>query len=66
VLESDLARIKEEGVQVNRERKRENLKVGGEIGKLEGRWRKSLRGIVEVEIACVGLEEEIRELQSRQ
>jgi hypothetical protein len=32
---------------------------------LEGRWRKALRGIVEVEIACVGMEEEIKELEKQ-
>ena len=63
VLEGELAGLKEEGTRVNRERKRGNLEVGGEIEKLEGRWRKALRGIVEVEIACVGLEEEIKGLE---
>jgi len=65
VLEGELAGLKEEGTRVNRERKRGNLEVGGEIEKLEGRWRKALRGIVEVEIACVGMEEEIKELEKR-
>ena len=66
MLEGELARLKEEGVLVNRDRKRENLEVGAEIGKLEGRWRKALRGIVEVEIAIVGLQEEIEQLQRQQ
>lgn len=66
VLETELGRVKEEGVSVNRERKRENLEVGGEVGLLEQRWRKALRGILEVEIACAGVEEEIRELQQQQ
>jgi pre-mRNA-splicing factor SPF27 len=66
VLEGELVGLKEEGTRVNRERKRGNLEVGGEIEKLEGRWRKALRGIVEVEIACVGLEEEIKQLEAQQ
>jgi len=66
VLEQELARLKEEGVRVNRERKGQNLELGAEIDKLDQRWRKALRGLVEVEIACAGLEEEARELQSRQ
>jgi pre-mRNA-splicing factor SPF27 len=65
VLESELARLKEEGVGVNRERKRENLEFGGEIGKLEGRWRKALRGVVEVEIGCALLEEEVHQLRAQ-
>lgn len=66
ILEQELARIKEEGVQVNRERKGQNLELGGQIDKLAQRWRKALRGVVEVEIACASLEEEIRELEKRQ
>ena len=66
VLEGELARLKEEGVRINRERKRSNLDLGGAIEKLEQRWRKTLRGIVEVEIACAGLEEEIRQMQGQQ
>ena len=63
LLERELAAIKEEGTRVNRERKRQNLEVGGELDKLQGRWRKALRGMVEVEIANAALEEEVRELQ---
>ena len=63
LLETELAQLKEEGVRINRERKRENLELGGEIDKLGQRWRKALRGIMEVEIACAGLEEEVRELE---
>lgn len=63
VLEQELARLKEEGVQVNRERKGEQLELGGQIDKLEQRRRKALRGILEVEIAKVQLEQEIRELK---
>lgn len=66
VLEEELGRLKEEATRVNRERKGQNLEVGGEVGKLEGRWRKALRGVVEVEIACAAMEEEIRQLQGRQ
>jgi pre-mRNA-splicing factor SPF27 len=66
ILEEELARIKEEGVQVNRERKGQNLELGAQIDKLDQRWRKALRGVVEVEIACAGLEDEIRELEKRQ
>lgn len=58
-----MAAVKEEGTRVNRERKRQNLEVGGELDKLQGRWRKALRGMVEVEIANAALEEEVRELQ---
>lgn len=65
LLETELAQLKEEGVRINRERKRLNLESGGEIDKLGQRWRKALRGIVEVEIACVGLEEEVRRLEGQ-
>ena len=63
LLEMELAQLKEEATRINRERKRENLELGGEIDKLGQRWRQALRGIVEVEIACAGLEEEVSELQ---
>jgi pre-mRNA-splicing factor SPF27 len=66
LLETELARLKEEGVRVNRERKRENVELGGQLDTLEQRWRKALRGMVEVEIACAGLEQEIRELERKQ
>ena len=59
----ELARLKEEGIQINRERKREQLELGEQIDKLEARRRKALRGILEVEIANVQLEEEIRQLE---
>jgi pre-mRNA-splicing factor SPF27 len=65
LLEKELAELKEEGVRINRERKRENLELGGEIEKFGQRWRKALRGIMEVEIACAGLEEEIKELEGQ-
>ena len=58
-----LAKLTDEATWINRERKRENLEFGGEIDKLNTRWRKAIRGILEVEIACAGLEEEVRELQ---
>jgi pre-mRNA-splicing factor SPF27 len=60
VLEQELAELKEEAVRVNRERKHAHLEVGGQIDKLNQRWRKAIRGIVEVEIACAGLEDEIQ------
>ena len=63
VLEMELARLKEEGIQINRERKREQLELGEQIDKLEARRRKALRGILEVEIANAQLEEEIRQLE---
>jgi len=66
ILEGELSRLKEEGVIVNRERKGQNLELGAQIDKLDQRWRKALRGVVEVEIACASLEEEIRELQAKQ
>jgi pre-mRNA-splicing factor SPF27 len=65
VLEGELGRVKEEGTRVNRERKRQNLELGGEIEKLEARWRKALRGIVEVEIACAAMEEEITQIKTQ-
>jgi len=65
VLETELARLKEEGVQVNRERKREQLELGGQIDRLEQRRRKALRGILEVEIANAQLEQEIQDLERR-
>jgi len=66
LLETELAKVKEDGVKVNRERKAMNLELGGEIDKLKQRWRKALRGVVEVEIANAVLEEEIRELEKQQ
>jgi hypothetical protein len=60
VLETELAELKEEGIRVNRERKHAHLEAGGQIDKLDQRWRKALRGVLEVEIACAGLEEEIQ------
>ena len=63
LLEMELAQLKEEATRINRERKRQNLELGGEIDKLGQRWRKALRGIVEVEIACAGLEDEVSQLQ---
>jgi pre-mRNA-splicing factor SPF27 len=63
LLETEFAQLKEKSVRINRERKRLNLESGGEIDKLGQRWRKALRGVVEVEIACAGLEEEVRQLE---
>jgi pre-mRNA-splicing factor SPF27 len=65
ILETVLAQLKEEGTEVNRERKRQNLELGGKIDELGQRWRKALRGVIEVEIACAGLQEEIRELEGQ-
>ena len=65
VLETELARLKEEGVQINRERKREQVELGGQIDRLEQRRRKALRGILEVEIANAQLEQEIQDLERR-
>lgn len=64
LLEKELATVKEQGTQVNRERKAQNLALGAELDSLQRRWRKALRGIVEVEIANTLLEEEVRELES--
>jgi pre-mRNA-splicing factor SPF27 len=63
VLERELEKLKEEGVQVNRERKRQNLEIGGELDSLERRWKKALRGSVDVDIGCALLEQEIEELR---
>jgi pre-mRNA-splicing factor SPF27 len=65
ILEKELAAVKEQGTQVNRERKAQNLKLGAELDSFQRRWRRALRGIVEVEIANALLEEEVRELESK-
>jgi pre-mRNA-splicing factor SPF27 len=66
LLETELAQLKEEGIKVNRERKQQNLALGGQLDDLERRWRKALRGVVEVEIANAALELEVKELEGQQ
>jgi pre-mRNA-splicing factor SPF27 len=65
LLEKELAEAKEEATRINRERKAQNLEAGAQLDSLQGRWRKALRGIMEVEIANALLEEEVRELESK-
>lgn len=65
LLEAELSRLKDEGTKVNRKRKHQNLESGAQIDKLIQRWKKALRGVVEVEIACALLEEEIRRLHQQ-
>lgn len=63
ILERELERLKEEGTNVNRQRKGQNLEVGAEISSLERRWKNALRGSVEVEIENALLELEIKKLE---
>ncbi|KAI5287664.1 hypothetical protein KEM54_005834 [Ascosphaera aggregata] len=60
-LEKQVAELKEEGERINRERKLRQEGGKGELVALEEAWRKSISGIIEVEIAMENLRKAILE-----
>ncbi|ODQ50325.1 hypothetical protein SAICODRAFT_21810 [Saitoella complicata NRRL Y-17804] len=63
--ERQLETLREEVKAVNVERKRRQVEAKGLIEELEGRWRRLVRGVVEVEVAGVVLEGEVEELRRK-
>ncbi|KAI5295384.1 hypothetical protein KEM52_001577 [Ascosphaera acerosa] len=58
-MEAEAARLKAESEQINRERRMRQESGRAELAALEESWRKSISGILEVEIAIDGLKRQI-------
>ena len=49
--------------QINRERKLQQTAVGGELADLQAEWRALVAKNRDIELACLGMEAEIKLLQ---
>lgn len=60
-LEKEISDLKEEADRINRERRLRQENGKGELVALEDAWKKSIGGVIEVEVAAENLRREILE-----
>jgi len=65
-LEALLATMKERVTEVNRSRRAAQEAVGEHLGRLEGRWQDLVGSTVQLEMACVAMEGEVRALRRKE
>ncbi|PPQ63505.1 hypothetical protein CVT24_004733 [Panaeolus cyanescens] len=65
-IEKSLEELKELTVEVNRERKNEQDRIGKQLTSLETRWTELISGVLQIEMANVALESQIDQLNKRE
>jgi pre-mRNA-splicing factor SPF27 len=65
-LQSTLAALKEQVTEVNRSRRVYQEDMGQHLGRLEGRWQDLVGGGVQLEMACLAMEGEVKGLRRRE
>ncbi|ORY24792.1 Pre-mRNA-splicing factor SPF27 [Naematelia encephala] len=65
-LQQTLASLKEQVTDVNRARRVAQEETGTHLSRLEGRWQDLVGATVQLEMACVAMEGEVRGLRSKE
>ncbi|KAK7064502.1 Pre-mRNA splicing factor [Favolaschia claudopus] len=64
--EGALEELKEKTVEVNRERKNMQTKLGNQLNSLETRWTELISNVLQIELANVALDAEVNGLNARE